>query len=355
MYCPSRRLDTSSRNVWILDVTTRRCRQLNLLGYIVDNRWETRAHLPKAGNSFSPFLPLISDIVQIIDGKKIASDIQEELAVEVKKMVNTGKRAPHLAAVLVGNDGGSLTYVNAKVKACEKIGYGSTLIHLSESTSEVELLETVQKLNNDSAIDGFIVQLPLPKHINEQKIVEAIDPRKDVDGFHPVNVGRMALNLPCYLPATPSGILQLLERCNIETSGKNCVVVGRSNIVGSPMSILLTRNAKPGNCTVTVCHSRTPDIASFTRNADIIVVAIGKPHWLKADMIKEGAVVVDVGTTRVDAPGTKLGWRLYGDVKFDEVAEKCSWITPVPGGVGPMTITGLLQNTMLAAKKVIYG
>lgn len=292
--------------------------------------------------------------MELIDGKKIAETIQLELAEEVKQLVAAGKRAPHLAAILVGNDGGSLTYVNAKVKACERIGFGSTLIHLDENTSEADLLATVQKLNNDPEIDGFIVQLPLPKHINEPKITEAIDPKKDVDGFHPVNLGRMALHLPCYLPATPFGILQLLERNKIETSGKHCVVVGRSHIVGSPMSILLARNAYPGNCTVTLCHSRTPDIASFTREADIIVVAIGKPHWLKADMVKEGAVVIDVGTTRVDAPETKAGWRLHGDVKFDEVAPKCSWITPVPGGVGPMTITGLLQNTLLAAKKVVY-
>jgi methylenetetrahydrofolate dehydrogenase (NADP+) / methenyltetrahydrofolate cyclohydrolase len=291
--------------------------------------------------------------LQIIDGKKIAETIQNELAEEVKQLTASGKRAPHLAAVLVGSDGGSLTYVNAKVKACERIGYGSTLIHLNENTTEAELLQTVEKLNKDEAIDGFIVQLPLPKHIQEQKIIEAIDPKKDVDGFHPANVGRMALNLPCYLPATPYGILQLLQRCNIDTTGKNCVVVGRSHIVGSPMSMLLARNSNPGNCTVTLCHSRTPDIASYTREADIIVVAIGKAHWLKADMVKDGAVVIDVGTTRVDAPGTKLGWRLHGDVKFDEVAEKCSWITPVPGGVGPMTITGLLQNTMLAAKKSV--
>lgn len=303
----------------------------------------------------SPFIIHNSTfIVQLIDGKKIAEIIQGELAEEVKTLVASGKRAPHLAAVLVGNDGGSVTYVNAKVKACEKIGFQSTLIQLDEKTSEADLLATVDKLNNDPEIDGFIVQLPLPKHINEQKMIEAVDPKKDVDGFHPSNVGRMALNLPCYLPATPYGILQLLQRNNIETSGKHCVVVGRSHIVGSPMSILLARNSYPGNCTVTLTHSRTPDIASFTREADIIVVAIGKPHWLKADMVKEGAVVIDVGTTRVDAPGTKSGWRLHGDVKFDEVAPKCSWITPVPGGVGPMTITGLLQNTLLAAKKAVY-
>ncbi|MBI3512046.1 MAG: bifunctional methylenetetrahydrofolate dehydrogenase/methenyltetrahydrofolate cyclohydrolase FolD [Bacteroidetes bacterium] len=292
--------------------------------------------------------------MKLIDGKKIAEEIQSEIAEEVKNYVANGNRAPHLAAVLVGNDGGSLTYVNAKVKACERIGFRSTLIHLDEKISEAELLATVNKLNNDPEIDGFIVQLPLPKHINEQKVIEAVDPKKDVDGFHPSNVGRMALDLPCYLPATPFGIVQLLERNKIETSGKNCVVIGRSHIVGSPMSILLRRNSYPGNCTVTVVHSKTKDISSFTKNADIIVVAIGKPHFLKADMVKEGAVVIDVGTTRVDAPGTKNGWRLQGDVKFDEVAPKCSWITPVPGGVGPMTITGLLQNTLLAAKKAIY-
>ncbi len=292
--------------------------------------------------------------MNLIDGKKISEIIQLELADEVKQFVAKGNRAPHLAAVLVGNDGGSVTYVNAKVKACERIGFKSTLVHLDEKITEAELLATVSKLNDDSSIDGFIVQLPLPKHINEQKIIEAVDPKKDVDGFHPSNVGRMALNLPCYLPATPYGIIQLLERNKIETSGKHCVVIGRSHIVGSPMSILLARNAYPGNCTVTLVHSRTPDISKFTRDADIIVVAIGKPHFLKAEMVKEGVVVIDVGTTRVDAPETKNGWRLLGDVKFDEVAPKCSWITPVPGGVGPMTITGLLQNTLLAAKKSIY-
>ncbi|HLG04488.1 MAG TPA: tetrahydrofolate dehydrogenase/cyclohydrolase catalytic domain-containing protein [Bacteroidia bacterium] len=292
--------------------------------------------------------------MNIIDGKKIAETIQAELAAEVKQLVASGLRAPHLAAVLVGNNGGSITYVNAKVKACERIGYRSTLVHLDENTSESDLLATVHRLNEDPETDGFIVQLPLPAHINAQKILEAIDPKKDVDGFHPVNVGRMALNLPCYLPATPYGILQLLERCKIETSGKHAVIIGRSHIVGSPLSILLARNTNPGNCTVTLVHSRTPDISSFTRNADIVIVAIGKPHFLKADMVKEGAVVIDVGTTRMEAPGTKSGWRLLGDVKFDEVAPKCSWITPVPGGVGPMTITGLLQNTLLAAKKSVY-
>lgn len=276
------------------------------------------------------------------------------MAEEVKHYVAKGNRSPHLAAILVGNDGGSITYVNAKVKACEKVGFKSTLIHLDEKTTEAELLATVTKLNHDPSIDGFIVQLPIPKHINEQKVIEAVDPKKDVDGFHPSNVGRMVLNLPCYLPATPYGIIQLLDRCKIETSGKHCVVVGRSNIVGSPMSILLARNANPGNCTVTIVHSKTKDIAKITSEADILIVAIGKPHFLTADMVKEGAVVIDVGTTRVDAPETKNGWRLFGDVDFEHVAPKCSWITPVPGGVGPMTITGLLQNTFLAAKKAVY-
>jgi methylenetetrahydrofolate dehydrogenase (NADP+)/methenyltetrahydrofolate cyclohydrolase len=292
--------------------------------------------------------------MHLIDGKKIAEEIQLEIAEDVKELLASGKRAPHLAAVLVGKDGGSLTYVNAKVKACERVGFASTLHHLDEWTTEEELLKVVQQLNENPEVDGFIVQLPLPKHINENRIIEAISPAKDVDGFHPANVGRMALNLPCYLPATPSGILQLLERSGVTTSGKHCVVIGRSNIVGSPMSILLARNESIGNCTVTLCHSKTADISYHTRQADIIVVAIGKPGFLKADMVKEGAVIIDVGTTRVDAPGTKLGWRLKGDVDFDGVAPLASRITPVPGGVGPMTITGLLQNTLLAAKKAIY-
>lgn len=292
--------------------------------------------------------------MNLIDGKKIAEQIQLEIGEEVKLLVAAGNRAPHLAAVLVGSDGGSMTYVNAKMKACERIGFRSTSLKFESTITEEELLKVVADLNNDPELDGFIVQLPLPKHINEQKIVQAIDPKKDVDGFHPVNVGRMALNLPCYLPATPYGILQLLQRSGIETSGKHCVVIGRSNIVGSPMSILLTRNANPGNCTVTVCHSRTPDISVFTKQADIIVLALGKPGFLKGDMVKDGVVVIDVGTTRVDAPDTKAGWRLKGDADFESVSPKCSWITPVPGGVGPMTITGLLQNTLLAAKNVIY-
>src|ERR1041385_6563060 len=254
----------------------------------------------------------------IIDGKKISEDIQNEIAIEVQALVEQGRRIPHLAAILVGNDGASETYVGSKVKTCEKVGFKSTLVRMSSETSENELLAKIAELNYNDDIDGFIVQLPLPKHINEQKIIEAVDPKKDVDGFHPSNVGRMVLNLPCYLPATPYGILQLLERNKIETSGKHCVVIGRSHIVGSPMSILLTRNSYPGNCTVTVCHSRTPDISKFTLEADIIVVAIGKPNFLKANMVKEGVVVIDVGTTRMDAPGTKSGWKLFGDVKFDE-------------------------------------
>jgi methylenetetrahydrofolate dehydrogenase (NADP+) / methenyltetrahydrofolate cyclohydrolase len=292
--------------------------------------------------------------MQLIDGKQIATTIQNELAQEVAIMLADGARPPHLAAILVGNDGGSVTYVNAKVKACERIGYRSTLVRLEETITQDELIEHVNRLNNDSEIDGFIVQLPLPKHINEHAIIEAIAPAKDVDGFHPVNVGRMALNLPCYLPATPYGIMQLLSRCGIETAGKHAVVIGRSHIVGSPMSILLARNTSNANCTVTLCHSRTQHLEAITKQADIVVVALGKPKFLKANMIKEGAVVIDVGTTRVDAPDTKLGFKLHGDVDFDEVAPKASWITPVPGGVGPMTITGLLQNTMLAAKKAKY-
>jgi len=259
-----------------------------------------------------------------------------------------------LAAILVGNDGGSETYVAAKIKACENVGFKSTLLRFAADTSEEKLLEAVVGLNNDPDVDGFIVQLPLPKHINEHKVTETILPQKDVDGFHPVNLGRMVLNLPSYISATPYGITKLLEAYNIETGGKNCVVIGRSHIVGSPMSILLAKNTKYGNCTVTLCHSKTKDLKSHTLNADIIVCALGIPEFLKADMVKEGAVVIDVGTTRVAAPETKSGFKLKGDVKFDEVAPKCSYITPVPGGVGPMTIASLLMNTLLAAKKEIY-
>lgn len=280
--------------------------------------------------------------------------MQEEIAADVKQIVAKGGKIPHLAAVLVGNDGGSETYVASKIKTCEKVGFKSTLIRHDNSVTEEQLLKTVHDLNNDPDVDGFIVQLPLPKHINEQKIIEAIVPAKDVDGFHPINVGKMVLNLPAYVSATPFGIVQLLRSYNIDTTGKHCVVIGRSNIVGSPMSILMAKNNKFGNCTVTLCHSKTKDIKSYTLSADIVICALGKPEFLTADMVKQGAVVIDVGTTRVASTETKSGYKLKGDVKFDEVAPKCSYITPVPGGVGPMTIASLLQNTLLAAKKEIY-
>ncbi len=292
--------------------------------------------------------------MQLIDGKSISEAIQQEIGEQVKLIVQSGQRAPHLAAVLVGNDGGSETYVANKIKACEKSGFGSSLVRLDETVTEKELLKTVESLNNNPEIDGFIVQLPLPSHINERKITEAIHPAKDVDGFHPVNVGRMVLNLPSYISATPNGILQLLKRYQIQTEGKHCVVIGRSNIVGSPMSILLAKNSSPGNCTVTLCHSKTKNIEAITQQADIIICALGKPGFLTSKMVKDGAVVIDVGTTRVADPTAKKGFRLMGDVRFDEVAPKCSYITPVPGGVGPMTIASLLQNTLLAAKKAIY-
>jgi methylenetetrahydrofolate dehydrogenase (NADP+)/methenyltetrahydrofolate cyclohydrolase len=288
---------------------------------------------------------------QLLDGKATSNSIKEELAIEVEEILKSGGTVPHLAAVLVGSDGASETYVNAKVKACEKIGFKSSLYRLPESTTEAELLNKISELNNDDGLHGFIVQLPLPAHIDEQKVTEAIDPKKDVDGFHPENVGKMALNLPTYISATPYGIVQLLKRYNIETSGKNCVIIGRSHIVGLPMSILMAKKDNPGNCTVTLCHSRTSDIKSHTLNADIIIVALGVAEYLKGDMVKEGAVVVDVGITRVKDETKKSGFRLLGDVKFDEVAPKCSYITPVPGGVGPMTIASLLMNTMIASKR----
>lgn len=288
---------------------------------------------------------------QLLDGKATSNSIKEELAIEVEEILKSGGTVPHLAAVLVGSDGASETYVNAKVKACEKIGFKSSLYRLPESTTESELLNKISELNNDDGLHGFIVQLPLPAHIDEQKVTEAIDPKKDVDGFHPENVGKMALNLPTYISATPYGIVQLLKRYNIETSGKNCVIIGRSHIVGLPMSILMAKKDNPGNCTVTLCHSRTSDIKSHTLNADIIIVALGVAEYLKGDMVKEGAVVVDVGITRVKDETKKSGFRLLGDVKFDEVAPKCSYITPVPGGVGPMTIASLLMNTMIASKR----
>lgn len=292
--------------------------------------------------------------MQIIDGKAVSAQIKLEIAEEVAQLKSGGKKTPHLAAVLVGHDGGSETYVANKVKACEEVGFKSTLIRFEENVSEDELLSCVERLNNDDDVDGFIVQLPLPEHISENKITEAIDYRKDVDGFHPVNVGRMAIGLPCFLSATPSGIIELLRRYNIETRGKHCVVLGRSNIVGKPVSMLMLQKSYPGDCTVTVCHSRTKNIKDICVQADIIITALGSPEFLKADMVKEGAVVIDVGTTRVPSTKTKSGFKLTGDVAFDEVAPKCSFITPVPGGVGPMTIVSLLKNTLLAAKKEIY-
>lgn len=284
----------------------------------------------------------------LLDGKATSNSIKDEIAEEVKKLVESGKKVPHLAAVLVGEDGASQTYVNSKVKSCEKVGFKSTLVRLPAETSEDELLKTIDDLNNDSDIDGFIVQLPLPKHIDEDKVTLAVAPGKDVDGFHPENVGRMSLGLPTFLPATPNGIMEMLGRFNIETSGKNCVVIGRSNIVGTPMSILMSRNTNPGNATVTLAHSRTKNLAEITRKADIIIVAIGKPKFLTADMVGEGAIVVDVGIHRIEDATKKSGFRLVGDVDYENVAPKCSAISPVPGGVGPMTIASLLQNTLKA-------
>lgn len=290
----------------------------------------------------------------LLDGKKTSEAIQQEIAAEVAEIKAQGGKVPHLAAILVGNDGGSVTYVTNKVLACEKVGFGSTLIRYEDDVTEEELLDKIQELNNNDEIDGFIVQLPLPRHINTQKVLEAVDPKKDVDGFHPANVGRMVAGLTSFLPATPFGILQLIERYNIETNGKHCVVIGRSNIVGSPMSILMAKAAYPGNSTVTLCHRNTVDLAHFTRQADIIISAVGMPGLLTADMVKEGAVVIDVGTTRVPDASRKSGYRLRGDVDFDNVAPKCSYITPVPGGVGPLTIAMLLKNTLRAAKREIY-
>lgn len=289
--------------------------------------------------------------MELLDGKKTSNDIKDEIAIEVAEIVKSGARPPHLAAILVGEDGASITYVNSKVKACERIGFESTLIRLPSDVSEEALLNEIDKLNMDEAIDGFIVQLPLPKHIDENKVIDAVDPEKDVDGFHPANVGKMVLNKPTYLPATPMGIMELLKRYNIETSGKHCVVIGRSHIVGSPISILLARNTNPGNCTVTLTHSRTKNLKELTLQADIIVVALGIPEYLTGDMVKEGVVVIDVGITRKEDSSRKSGFRLFGDVNFDEVAPKSSFITPVPGGVGPMTIASLLMNTLQAYKQ----
>ena len=290
--------------------------------------------------------------MKLIDGKQTATDIKKEIAVEVREMVAAGAKKPHLAAILVGHDGGSETYVAFKIKDCEEVGFKSSLIRFEDHVTEKELLEKVEELNKDEDVDGFIVQLPLPNHISEQKVIEAIDPKKDVDGFHPINVGRMVIGLPCFVSATPDGIVELLKRYNIETSGKDCVVVGRSNIVGRPMSVLMSQKAM--NATVTVAHSRTKNLKELCANADILIAALGAPEFIKGDMVKEGAVVIDVGTTRVKSDQTKSGFKLKGDVAFDEVAEKCAYITPVPGGVGPMTRVALLKNTLLAAKRTIY-
>lgn len=292
--------------------------------------------------------------MQLIDGKAIAATIKKEIALEVENIIAHGGKRPHLAAILVGHDGGSETYVANKVRACEECGFTSTLIRYEEDVTEEELLAKVDELNNDSDVDGFIVQLPLPRHIDEQKITEAIDYRKDVDGFHPVNAGRLAIGLPCFLSATPNGIMELLRRYDIDTKGKKCVVLGRSNIVGKPMASLMMQKQTPGDATVTVCHSHTHNIAEECRNADIIIAALGQPHFVKADMVKEGAVIIDVGTTRVPDATRKQGFRLCGDVDFENVAQKCSFITPVPGGVGPMTIVSLMKNTLLAATHQIY-
>lgn len=290
--------------------------------------------------------------MKLIDGKQTATDIKKEIAAEVRELVAAGNKKPHLAAILVGHDGGSETYVAFKIKDCEEVGFKSSLIRFEDDVTEEELLAKVEELNRDKDVDGFIVQLPLPGHISEQKVIEAIDPKKDVDGFHPINVGRMVIGLPCFVSATPDGIVELLKRYDIETSGKDCVVVGRSNIVGRPMSVLMSQKAM--NATVTVAHSRTKNLKELCANADILIAALGAPEFIKGDMVKEGAVVIDVGTTRVKSDQTKSGFKLKGDVAFDEVAEKCSYITPVPGGVGPMTRVALLKNTLLAAKRAIY-
>lgn len=286
----------------------------------------------------------------LLDGKATSAEIKAEIAQEVAQRLREGKPAPHLVAILVGHDGGSETYVASKIKTCSELGFRSTLIRFEDDVTEARLLETIEKLNHDDDVHGFIVQLPLPKHINEQLIIEAVDPRKDVDGFHPINVGRMSIGLPCFVSATPQGIIELLKRYKVDTRGKHCVVLGRSNIVGKPMAQLLLHKGNPGDCTVTVCHSRTPNIKELCLEADIIVAALGVPEFLKADMVRPGAVIIDVGTTRVPDASKKSGFRLSGDVAFDEVAPKASYITPVPGGVGPMTIVSLMLNTLQAAR-----
>jgi len=292
--------------------------------------------------------------MNLIDGKKIAAELLAEMQVEVSNWVAAGGKRPQLVAVLVGEDGASQTYVNAKVKACEKVGIHSEVIKLSPDTTQADLIKIINQLNQDPTVDGFIVQMPLPKTISENAILDAIDPRKDVDGFHPQNVGRMALNMPTFYAATPFGIMQLLKRSQIPTEGKHCVIVGRSNIVGSPLSILLSKNTNPGNCTVTLTHSKTENLKEITLSADILVAAIGKPNYITADMVKTGAVIIDVGITRVPDALAKSGYQIKGDVDFNAVAPKASYITPVPGGVGPMTIIALLQNTIRAAKKEVY-
>ncbi|HTD41464.1 MAG TPA: tetrahydrofolate dehydrogenase/cyclohydrolase catalytic domain-containing protein [Mucilaginibacter sp.] len=292
--------------------------------------------------------------MQLLDGKYVSEKLKGEIAEEAAKILEQTGRKPHLVAVLVGHDGGSETYVASKMKNCEKVGFKSTLVRYEDNVTEEELLNKVAELNADADIDGIIVQLPLPKHIDPEKVTEKIDHRKDVDGFHPINLGRMQRNLPSFIPATPYGITLMLKEYGIDTTGKHCVVVGRSNIVGSPMSILMARNTQPGNCTVTICHSRTPNIKHYTLQADILIVAIGKKNFITADMVKDGVIVIDVGMNRETSTVTKSGYKLYGDVDFENVASKSSWITPVPGGVGLMTIIGLLKNTLASANKEVY-
>ena len=290
----------------------------------------------------------------LLDGKKTSNQLKAQIKIEVDAWVKNGGKVPHLAAILVGEDGASKKYVESKVRSCAEVGFKSTLIRLPADASEAEVIDKIQSLNNDSDVDGFIVQLPLPKHISEEKVTTLIKPEKDVDGFHPVNVGRMALGQPSYISATPYGIVQMLEMYDIPTAGKHCVVIGRSNIVGSPMSILMSKNSKYANCTVTICHSKTTDLASYTKSADILIVALGKPEFVKKEMVKQGAVVIDVGITRLEDLNHPKGYRVVGDVDFNDVASKCSYITPVPGGVGLMTVASLIKNTLLAAKKTIY-
>ena len=292
--------------------------------------------------------------MRLLDGKFVSDKLKERIAEEAAEVLQKTGRKPHLVAILVGHDGGSETYVASKIKNCEKVGFNSTLYRYENDITEDDLLKKIEEINNDPEIDGILVQLPLPKHISPDKVTERISPEKDVDGFHPVNLGRMQRNLPSFLPATPYGIMLMLTEYGIDTSGKHCVVVGRSNIVGSPMSILMARNTNPGNCTVTICHSRTPDIKKFTLDADILIVAIGRKNFITADMVKDGVIVIDVGMNRETSTETKSGYKLYGDVDFENVAPKSSWITPVPGGVGLMTIVGLLKNTLASAKKEIY-